>query len=382
MPNKTATLKNSDYVEPVVTFDPSDPVSKLIGSLKESGNYEGFIEENGRTFSVAMRDLLDVENVVTTKLSTIMSPVPRLNLGDSVILAAKSMFEHRIRSLPVYSNGKLQGKITSISIAKSFVESTGFNYTLQKIMTPDPICADTSDSAAKARSIMIRRKVDQLPILDALKLTGIITSDDIVFGMVPEVQRDSKGGTRKGRFANIVSSLASDETTTNKEGDSLSKVMQNMLKFSTNYSVIVDNSKVKGIVTYRDFLKLVPFGGAIEPTPVTIIGLPDNPLESEIVKSKFTAAVQLLRKMDPTVMDVRAIIKDKMINSQKMLYQVQVFIDGTEWHENYKVDGYDISKIFSEIESWIKRIATRRDKKPDRIKRKTSRRYAADDEIS
>jgi hypothetical protein len=85
--------------------------------------------------------------------------------------------------------------------------------------------------------------------------------------------------------------------------------------------------------------------------------------------------VQQLRRMDPTVTDVRAIIKNKPINSLKMLHQVQVFIDSTEWHENYKVEGYDISKIFAEINDWIKRIASKYDKKPDRTKRKTSRRF-------
>ncbi len=119
-------LRISDYpLEPVVTFDPSDTVSRLIGNLKETKSYEGFVEEKTRTSSVSMRDILDVDNVVTTKLSTIMSLVPRLNMGDSALFAAKLMFEHRIRSLPVYTNGKIQGKISSIAITKSFVESTG-----------------------------------------------------------------------------------------------------------------------------------------------------------------------------------------------------------------------------------------------------------------
>ena len=155
-----------------------------------------------------------------------------------------------------------------------------------------------------------------------------------------------------------------------------------MLKLSTNYSVILDDGQVKGIVTFRDFLKIVPFEETSEPAPVTIIGLPDNPLEAELVKSKFTAAVQQLRMMDPKVTDVRAVIKNKMINSQKMLYQVQVFVDSTEWHESYKAEGYDISQVFSEINTWIKRIASKHDTKPDRVKKKTSRRYQPPDELN
>jgi predicted transcriptional regulator len=365
-----------------VTFDPSDTVSRLIGNLKETKSYEGFVEEKTRTSSVSMRDILDVDNVVTTKLSKIMSLVPRLNMGDSALFSAKLMFEHRIRSLPVYSNGKIQGKISSIAITKSFVESTGSHHSLKEIMTRDPISVVPSDAAAKARSIMMKRKIDQLPILETTKLIGAITSDALVFSMLlPEVERENKGTNRKGRFTNTVSSLAGETTTTDDVKESLSKVLRNMLKMSTNYSLILDGGEVRGIVTFRDFLKIVPFGGAKEPIPVTIIGLPENPLEAELVKSKFTEAVQQLRMMDPTVTDVRAVIKNKMINSQRMLHQVHVFADSTEWHESYEAEGYDISKVFAEIISWIKRIASRHDVKPDRIKRKTSRRYGAPEEL-
>jgi len=384
MSNSEEKLRISDYaLEPVHVFDASDTVSQLIGNLKETHSYEGFIEENNRTSSVMLRDILDVDNAVTTKLSTIMAPVPRLNAGDSANFAAKLMFEHRIRSLPVYEKGKIQGKITSMALTKAFVESSGSKFTIPKIMTSDPITVDVSDTAAKARSVMMRRKIDQLPIVEAKKLIGAVTSDDIVFSMLlPVVERENKGSLRKGRFANTVSSLAGENTTTNEPRDSLSKVLQNMIKFSTNYSIIVEDGLVSGIVTFRDFLKVVPFGGTAEPVPVTIIGLPDNPLEAELVKSKFTAAVEQLRIMDPTVTDVRAIIKNKMINSQKMLYQVQVFVDSTEWHENYKVEGYDISKVFSEINTWIKRVASRRDTKPDRVKWKSSRRHQAPEELN
>ena len=65
-------------------------------------------------------------------------------------------------------------------------------------MTPDPITADSSDTAAKARSVMMRRKIDQLPILEVKKLVGVITSDAIVFSMLlPVVERENKGACER-----------------------------------------------------------------------------------------------------------------------------------------------------------------------------------------
>jgi hypothetical protein len=129
-------------------------------------------------------------------------------------------------------------------------------------------------------------------------------------------------------------------------------------------------------VTFRDFLKLLPITGPNDEAPVSIIGLPDNPLEAELVTSKFTASVKLLQKMDPTVTGVRAVIKNKAVNSNTMLHQVKVFIDSTKWHESYEASGYDIAKVFAEIDTWIKRIASKHDYKPDRerLAGKTARR--------
>jgi predicted transcriptional regulator len=153
------TLEIADLVEPIVFFDASDPVSHLIGNLKESKSYEVFVEDKSRTASVSFRELLNVENIASTKLASIVLPVPRIEVTDSILYIARLMFEHKIRALPVYKNEKVLGKITSRSIIKSILESTrNSKVSLVEIMTPDPICIKTSDSVAKARSMMLRKK--------------------------------------------------------------------------------------------------------------------------------------------------------------------------------------------------------------------------------
>jgi hypothetical protein len=74
----------------------------------------------------------------------------------------------------------------------------------------------------------------------------------------------------------------------------------------------------------------------------------------------------------PRVDEARAVIKSKKTNSTKTLFQVQVFINGGEWHQNYKTDGYDLGKIFAEIDSWIRRLASQHNEKDSRA-RKTRR---------
>ncbi len=369
--SKFETLTVSAFAEPAATIGSSDSVSKLIGTLKTSRGYEAFVEENEKTSIVTFRELLDVESPVTTQVSKIMLAVPRLNGGDSVLYAARLMFENKLRALPVFKGGKFEGKITSTAIVKRMVELKLLDGSVRKLMTPDPICLQEADEVGKARSLMLRRRIDQLPILKNGKLEGVITSEALVFSYLStSPDRDSKGGSEEGRFTNRASSLASLDTTINSVQDPASRVVSELLKKSTNYSVLLDNGIVSGIVTFRDFLKLLPIQDNLERIPASIVGLPENPLEAETVSAKFRATVKLLQTMDPTLMEARAIIKNKSVNSNTTLHQVQVFVDALEWHQSYEASGYDLSKIFAEIDLWVRRIAAKRDKKPDREKKR------------
>lgn len=361
----------ADFVEPATTVSPTESVSKLIGSLKNSKGYEAFVEETDRTSIATFRELLDADDVVTTKVSKVMLAVPRLNDGDSVLYAAKLMFDNKLRALPVFKEGKLTGKITSAAILKKMLVLKMVSGTAVRIMTADPICLQDSDDVSKARSLMMRRRIDQIPILKNSKLGSVITSDAVVFSyLTKDPQRGSKAMSEEGQFGNPASSIAPVETTVNDLKDPLSKIAQNILESSTNYSVILNNGTVTGIVTFRDFLKLLPIEERAAGIPASIVGLPENPLEAEIVTSKFTASVKMLQTMDPTMTEARVVIKNKEVNSNTMLHQVQVFVDALEWHESYEASGYDLSKIFGEVDAWIKRIASKHDRKPDREKKR------------
>lgn len=365
------SLSVSDFVEEAITVDSSELVSKLIGTLKLSRASEAFVVENERTSIVTFRELLDAEEIVTSKVSNVMLAVPRLNDGDSVVYAAKLMYQNKIRALPVFRDGEFLGKITSPSIVKRMLEQNKITGSISKLMTADPICLQYSDDVAKARSIMMRRHVDQLPILKDAKLDSVITSEVIVFSILSEdPERVPHPDPRESRLGNPAYGIAPVETITNDLKDPVSKVAKNMLDKRSNYSVILEKDTVKGVLTFRDLLKLLPVEDQKSGVPAWIVGLPENPADAEIVTSKFNASVRMLQTMDPTLTEARAIIKNKQVNSNTMLHQVQVFIDGLEWHENYETSGYDLSKIFGEIDGWIKRIASKHDRKPDRDRRR------------
>ena len=293
--NKFIDAPVADLIEPVTSFSSTDPITRVIGHLKESSEYDAIVKDGDKVAIVSVRDLLNVGNITTEKLTRIMKQVPKLSADDRISTAAKLMFEYRIRSLPVYDGRKLLGRITCSAIAKALVDSNRADESIARIATPDPMCVDASDSAAKAKRLMVDMRIDQLPILKEKRLSGVITSDSIVFNTLPPTDRGEKGNLQIGRLEMDAIALSHARTITNDVSDSLSETLGNMLKAGSNYSVILSGEEVQGIVTYRDFLKLLPTTKTSE-IPISIMGLPDDPLQSEMAKKKFQTSVALLSR--------------------------------------------------------------------------------------
>ena len=335
--NKFIEAKVADLIEPVTTFSSTDPITSVIGHLRDSNEYDAIVEDGDKVSIVSIRDLLNVENITTEKLTRIMKQVPKTSGDDDISTAAKLMFEYRLRSLPVYNGRKLIGKITASAIAKALVDSNYTGESVARIATSYPICVDASDSAAKAKRLMVDRKIDQLPILKEKRLSGVITSDSIVFRILPPTDRGEKGNLRIGRLEMDVLSLSKTQTITNDVADTLKETLGNMLKAGSNYSVILSSDEVQGIVTYRDFLKLLPSTPNSETIPISMVGLPEDPLQSEMAKKKFRTSVTLLSKAMPGMNEARVVIKSGETKAPRKRYQVQVFIGSADSHHSYEV---------------------------------------------
>ncbi|HZW57177.1 MAG TPA: CBS domain-containing protein [Nitrososphaerales archaeon] len=352
-------LPVTDLMTPATTMSPMDTTSRVVGQMVRSKLYEVFIEEPDRTAIVTIRDVLNVRNIATTKLYTLMYYVPRLNPNNRVGDAATLMFEHRIRSLPIYRGPKLIGQITSQSIVEKLLEPK-IGLKASAIMTSNPICLDAHDNVSKARQTMIRRKIDQLPVLREGKLDSVVTSEAIVSNILPPVDRTIKGDWRAGRFDVPVEDFANPDIVTNDASDDLRTVFDNMRKGSANYSIIENFGEVQGIVTYRDFMRLLLKAREEEQLPMMyIIGLPEDPFEAEAARQKFQRVVQLLRRGFPMMTEARAVIKAGETKAARKKYRVQLFIMSPYWHHSYSVFGYELPDAFDYIENWAKKLISR-----------------------
>jgi len=375
-PEQLMRMPVTELLTDAEIFASGESVSRVIGYLKESKAMEAFCDNgDASTCIVSMRDLLNF-NTLDTKLSTVMHQVPRLGQNNNVSDAATLMHEFRTRSLPVYKQKKLIGQITSPSIVAKLFD-TDMPGKVSSIMTPDPICMGPSDTVSKARDIMIKKKIDQLPVASNGSLQGVVSSDQVVFNLLPKAHKTVKGDVERGRYNEELGDFASKDVTTNDVADSPRAVYQNIANSGTNYSVITGPGEVQGIVTFRDFLMVLSRKAAASSTPTYIVGLPDDPFEAETARRKFTGAVELFRRSVPDITEARAVIKMGETKSPKKKYEVSVFMVHPRDRYSYSVRSYELADAFDEVNNWVKEVVQR--SRPRRKQRTSNARsYPAD----
>jgi CBS domain-containing protein len=362
----------TELMDEAQIFPSSDPVSKVMGYLKESKVGEALVDDgDASTCIVSIGDLLNMASL-NTKLAKVMHQVPRLGPYNTVGDAATLMHEHRARSMPVYKQKRLIGQITSLRVVAKLLESETPGR-ISSIMTPSPFCIDSSDSIAKARETMLKRKIDQLPITKKGALYGVITSGDIVFNMMPKAERKNTADALGNRYDEPLGNFDLSDVISNDITDSLRDVYQNIVKSDANYSVITATDEIQGMVTYRDFLRVMARKATESSIPMYIVGLPDDPFEAGTARKKFLGAVELLRRAVPDISEARAVIKMGETKSPKKKYEVKVFLVHPREHYSYSVRSFELADAFDEVNNWVKELVERsRDKKKLEQRKRTS----------
>jgi CBS domain-containing protein len=350
-------LPVTDLLTEAKVFPSSEPVAKVIGFLSESTLREALVDDGDATCVVSVRDLLNITNL-GTKISTVMHQVPRLVASNTVSDAATLMHELRTRSMPVYKERKLLGQITSPAIVAKLLDSETPGR-ISSIMTPNPISLDVSDRVSKARETMMKKKVDQLPVTKKGGLHGIVTADEIVFNLMPKTDRNLKGETNGGRFDEALGIFADTDVTTNEITDKLRDVHQNMSKRESNYALIMNTGEIQGIVTYRDFMRVLTRKVTEDSIPMYMVGLPEDPFEAGTAREKFLRAVELLRRSVPDISEARAVIKMGETKSPKKKYEVKVFLVHPRDHYSYSVFSYELADAFDKVNDWVKELVQR-----------------------
>ena len=357
-----------DLMDPPIMISEDVALSKIISTLNETNSYDVFIQLSGKIAALTIRDIIGIKDIITTRPSLVGKIIPELNKDSVISEAARIMSHYRMRTLPIVHNGKIEGQVSAKRIveliSKHLVESK-LRIVASNIMTSDPITIDCHKTVSAARSIMKRKRIDHLPVVDNGRLVGIITSSDIMKVMLPSerISKKSVGiDNAEDRFSIEVSGLANADVITANVDESLQVVCDRMINAGSTYCIIRVWDEIQGIITYRDIVALL--GEKMEEDiPMFIVGLPDEPFDAELAKSKFTNITRFLRKIHPDIEEARCHIKLRSVQGARKRYEIDVHILSTHGNISYTNIGWDLAKLFDEMTDALKKKVSHKYKK-------------------
>jgi len=353
----------------LVAVPSSAPLTEVIATLKENDAYEVFIVEDSKTGIVSIRDVLRAKNIRSRKASSMAVQIPRLSAESCVSRAAALMGEYRVRALPIEHNDRVVGEITASSICKALNSRENLNFTIDKIMTSSPITLDVDDRLGKAKSLMQSRNIDHIPILEDGKTCGLLTSQRILDATIPpqKISKDSMTFEATGVAQLPVGGLM-DTPLICDVHEGASRVLGRMIRAAKTCVLVGVGEELQGIVTYRDFVKLLAERKDMG-IPVYMVGMPkDVSFDAEAARAKFVRIVTTLRRSSPQILEARSTIKTTSPQGKhgRTRYEVDAFVYTPRKIFVHSESGWDLASIFDVISDRLKKAMTRKMKRRQR----------------
>jgi len=189
------------------------------------------------------------------------SPVVAVSPRTFIVDARRIMKAENIRALPVVTNEKVVGIITwrgllqsdqsALNDLKLTKEISINEKRVEDIMTVNPIGIFPNSLMPKAASVMLENKITALPVFnDKRGALGILTTSDLfrfILAELPEMKRTL-----------LVSDYMTDEVVTISPDTSLLEAQRLMGTKRIRVLLIVEKTKLTGLVTRTDMMKVTP----------------------------------------------------------------------------------------------------------------------------
>jgi CBS domain-containing protein len=350
-----------DFTEPKVTADANNSLSQIIGILIDRNANDVFIPLSGKVAAVTTRDILGTRNITSTKATMLGKIIPTLHSDSTTAEAVRLMSLYRLRALPIMEKNDILAQVSTKRIVQEIRDALLVTHTRKTstsdIMTRNPVVINKTDKIASAKQIMKRRRFDHLPVLQDNRLVGMVTSKNIIQTMLPteRIGRKSLGIDGNQNRLNLdIGGITDKSVLTLNIDDTLRSVADIMVSQDSTYCLITAFDEVQGIITYRDIITLL--GEKVkEEVPIFLIGLPDDPLDAELAKSKFADIVRLLKKIYPDIEEARCRLKIRETQGARKRYEVDANIISTHRIDTYVNVGWDLAKMFDQMSDSLKK---------------------------
>ncbi len=367
---------NQDFL----TFQEDMTLSEMIGKLKQYEKRSGLVFRNKKYLGlVEKKRLLRVRmDASEAKVGHFIHHTPLIGEHADIMETAALMFQSDVDHLPVERNKEIIGVVTALEVAKlgaELPEAGKLKVADVKLIKPSKVTKDAP--LATAIEVMFKERVDQVPIYDQGKLSGIISYRDLLrkyLNWSPKRDVSAKfnkaASTRsaEGDMPNLANLPVSNFSTNDnlaviQQNDSLKNALQQMVKSNVSDLLVMKGDQFQGMLTVKNVLRII--GGLKIPKrfALNFVGLNQLKLETfqkyALQKIASNEALKLQRMIHNENFAVNIHVKayEKQGNQQK--YSVHMRIESPGHIFNAAQEDWELNtalhKTFDNLKNEIKK---------------------------
>ena len=264
---KTSELMKKEFV----SLDKNDTVAEFLGKISGEKARDAVVLENGKFFGMTSKKLLirsrfDPHQM---KVSKITENSPCLKGDEDIVEIARLMFTADRQILPVVEDGRVIGIVKAIDVIEQIRNMPDLSkIRLGEIATRKLITIGEDEGIGKAVKLMDYNKIGRVPIIDKKgDVTGLISFRDVEHHILA-LHKGDRGSPQKSKTAAFgpkdfdvhampVSSLSKPRPITEPEEATVAKAIDDLRRLNISSIIVVKKSAPIGIVTVRDFIKLL-----------------------------------------------------------------------------------------------------------------------------
>ncbi|MDH7509181.1 MAG: CBS domain-containing protein [Methanomassiliicoccales archaeon] len=328
--------------------DPETTISNIVSKMRALDLHEiPVVEDNGKFVGiVSYASLIKRKNLpTTTKAKSLVEIPPKITSSTVLTDLAEKIVSTSYRQMPVIRGKKISGIVSREDIVRVVPKVKELaSMPVSEIMTTDVRSVREKDPIRVAVDLMSKLEIRALPVVDESgKLTGIIGIKEIINYNWQERKRETVGEL-VGSSEPIeieVGSLAVDHPLTVTPQTHLQEAIRIMIDNKISTLPIVEDDKLKGIVTTYDIVELVASFKARDMVYVQITGLEEEDrLSLDVMDEEIERELKKIAKISKPLLFTLHVSKysetgnvAKYSLNGRLITEEKVFVaKATEWN--------------------------------------------------
>jgi CBS domain-containing protein len=133
---------------------------------------------------------MSVKAILQTKGASVLSITSDASVAEAVAMLAK----HRIGALPVINGGAVLGIFSERDVVYGLAKegAAALERPVSEVMTTPAMTVDSDCAVLAALSLMSRRRIRHLPVVDSDGLVGFISIGDLVKHRIEKIESEAE----------------------------------------------------------------------------------------------------------------------------------------------------------------------------------------------